>query len=140
MITLTERAAEQFKSYCKSEMVVNELRLVVEGGGCEGLTWKIEQENRYRQSELDKVGWKQAATKHGKWNEDAIPERQHGVKLYVSSRVLDSLKDATIDYVDSKLPIAGDGASGYQLLIEGGKSCGCGFSIGLPESAKSKPL
>jgi len=103
-ITITAKAAEKFKEFMKEEKDSKYLRVYVQGGGCSGLSYGMNFED--------------------KAEEDDIIMEENGIKYIVDSYSIDSLKGANVDYVESLM------GSGFKINNPNvKKSCSCGSSF-----------
>ncbi len=103
-ITVTSKAVEKIKGFMTEEKEAKYLRLYVQGGGCSGLSYGMMFEN-----EAD--------------SDDIVMEKD-GLKYIVDSYSIDSLKGASVDYVESLM------GSGFKIDNPNvTKSCGCGHSF-----------
>ena len=105
MITLTETAAEAVKKILEKEEKSDwGLRVGVSGGGCSGLNYALEVEE--------------------KANESDVQGESHGVKWFVDPKAYLYLNGIEIDYVTSML------GGGFKFSNPNAKkSCGCGTSF-----------
>src|SRR3954467_3555132 len=105
MIQLTENAVKQIKRFREEESQPNGgLRIAVVGGGCSGMSYKLEFQKEAQPS--DKVF------------------EQDGVKIFVDSKSYLFLKGLTLDY--------SGGLNGTGFTFQNpnaSKSCGCGTSF-----------
>ncbi len=105
MITVTAKAAEKIKEFMAEEAEKPQyLRVYVQGGGCSGLSYGM--------------GFEKAA------DEDDMVIEQQGVKILVDDYSKDSLKGASVDYIESLM------GSGFKINNPNvTKSCSCGHSF-----------
>ena len=105
MIHVTEKAAEQIKALMIKEKIEDHgLRVGAVGGGCSGLSYKLNFE-------------KEAA-------EDDKVYEEHGIRLIVDKKSLLVLNGTTLDYTD------GLNGAGFVFTNPNAKSsCGCGNSF-----------
>lgn len=105
MIEITEKAAHEIKSLMEKEGLQDHgLRVAVAGGGCSGLSYKL----NFEKAPVDG---------------DRIFEL-HGVKVYVDTKSLLFLNGTTLDYTD------GLNGTGFVFQNPNAKStCGCGNSF-----------
>lgn len=105
MVTLTEKAANQFKTLIKQEGKENYgLRVGIEGGGCAGLSYKFTFAEK--PEEKDKVF------------------EQDGIKIFVDIKSYLYLNGMEIDYHSDIM------SSGFSFKNPNAKnSCGCGTSF-----------
>lgn len=103
-ITMTAKAAEKINEFMQQEKDAVYLRLYVQGGGCSGLSYGMNFEN--------------------KSEEDDIIMEENGIKFIVDSYSIDSLKGASVDYIESLM------GSGFKINNPNvTKSCSCGHSF-----------
>lgn len=105
MIQLTENAVKQIKRFREDEnMPEGGLRIAVVGGGCSGLSYKLEFQKE--PSEKDKVF------------------EQSGVKIFIDPKSFLYVKGLTLDYS------GGLNGTGFTFSNpNASKSCGCGTSF-----------
>jgi len=105
MIQLTENAVKQIKRFREDEnMPEGGLRIAVVGGGCSGLSYKLEFQKE--PSEKDKVF------------------EQAGVKIFIDPKSFLYVKGLTLDYS------GGLNGTGFTFSNpNASKSCGCGTSF-----------
>jgi iron-sulfur cluster assembly protein len=105
MIQITEKAASEIKSLMEKEGLQDHgLRVAVAGGGCSGLSYKLNFEKEPAAG--DKVA------------------EVHGVRVYVDTKSLVFLNGTTLDYTD------GLNGAGFVFQNPNAKStCGCGNSF-----------
>lgn len=105
MIQLTENAVKQIKRFREDEnMPDGGLRIAVVGGGCSGLSYKLEFQKE--PSEKDKVF------------------EQAGVKIFIDPKSFLYVKGLTLDYS------GGLNGTGFTFSNpNASKSCGCGTSF-----------
>ena len=105
MITLTENAVKQIKKFREEEnKPEGGLRVAVVGGGCSGLSYKLDFQNEPLPT--DKVF------------------EQDGVKIFVDPKSFLYLKGLTLDYS------GGLNGTGFTFRNpNASKSCGCGTSF-----------
>ena len=105
MIQLTENAVKQIKRFREDEsMPEGGLRIAVVGGGCSGLSYKLEFQKE------------PAAT-------DKVFEQQ-GVKIFIDPKSFLYIKGLTLDYS------GGLNGTGFTFSNpNASKSCGCGTSF-----------
>jgi iron-sulfur cluster assembly protein len=102
VITVTEKAVKQLKIAMKSAGDENQiLRMSVEGGGCSGMTYKMDFDNQ--QQEFDKVF------------------ESNGLKIVCDLKSWLYLKDIEVDYSNDLLN------GGFQIKNPNAdRTCGCG--------------
>ena len=105
VITVTEKAVKQLKTAMKSAGDENQLlRMSVEGGGCSGMTYKMDFDNQER--EFDKVF------------------ESNGLKIICDLKSWLYLKDIEVDYSNDLLN------GGFQIKNPNAdRTCGCGTSF-----------
>ena len=105
VITVTEKAVKQLKIAMKSGGDKNQiLRMSVEGGGCSGMTYKMDFDNQ--QQEFDKVF------------------ESNGLKIVCDLKSWLYLKDIEVDYSNDLLN------GGFQIKNPNAdRTCGCGTSF-----------
>ena len=105
VITVTEKAVKQLKIAMKSAGDENQiLRMSVEGGGCSGMTYKMDFDNQER--EFDKVF------------------ESNGLKIICDLKSWLYLKDIEVDYSNDLLN------GGFQIKNPNAdRTCGCGTSF-----------
>ena len=105
LITVTPKAAEKIKEFMAEEAEKPEyLRVYVQGGGCSGLSYGMGFEKQP--------------------DEDDIIVEQQGVKLLIDSYSKDTLKGASVDYIESLM------GSGFKINNPNvTKTCSCGHSF-----------
>ena len=105
MVHVTEKAAEAIKSIMQKEGLADHgLRLAVAGGGCSGMSYKLNFEKEA--GEGDKV------------------YEEHGIRLIVDAKSTIFLNGTTLDFTD------GLQGSGFTFVNPNAKSsCGCGQSF-----------
>jgi iron-sulfur cluster assembly protein len=105
MVSVTEKAAEQIKALMiKEKLEGHGLRVAAIGGGCSGLSYKLNFEKEA--AEGDKV------------------HEEHGVRLFVDKKSLVVLNGTILDYTD------GLNGAGFVFTNPNAKSsCGCGNSF-----------
>lgn len=105
VITVTEKAVKQLKTAMKSAGDENQiLRMSVEGGGCSGMTYKMDFDNQQR--EFDKVF------------------ESNGLKIVCDLKSWLYLKDIEVDYSNDLLN------GGFQIKNPNAdRTCGCGTSF-----------
>ena len=105
VITVTEKAVKQLKIAMKSAGDENQiLRMTVEGGGCSGMTYKMDFDNQ--QQEFDKVF------------------ESNGLKIVCDLKSWLYLKDIEVDYSNDLLN------GGFQIKNPNAdRTCGCGTSF-----------
>lgn len=105
VITVTEKAVKQLKTAMKSTGDENQiLRMSVEGGGCSGMTYKMDFDNQ--QQEFDKVF------------------ESNGLKIVCDLKSWLYLKDIEVDYSNDLLN------GGFQIKNPNAdRTCGCGTSF-----------
>ena len=105
VITVTEKAVKQLKTAMKSAGDENQiLRMSVEGGGCSGMTYKMDFDNQER--EFDKVF------------------ESNGLKIISDLKSWLYLKDIEVDYSNDLLN------GGFQIKNPNAdRTCGCGTSF-----------
>ncbi len=105
MVHVTEKAAEQIKAIMQKEGLEDHgLRVAVVGGGCSGLSYKMNFEKAA--AEGDKV------------------YEEHGVRIFLDGKSLIVLNGTTLDYTD------GLTGTGFVFSNPNAKSsCGCGSSF-----------
>ena len=105
VITVTEKAVKQLKTAMKSAGDENQiLRMSVEGGGCSGMTYKMDFDNQQR--EFDKVF------------------ESNGFKIVCDLKSWLYLKDIEVDYSNDLLN------GGFQIKNPNAdRTCGCGTSF-----------
>jgi len=105
VITVTEKAVKQLKTAMKSAGDENQLlRMSVEGGGCSGMTYKMDFDNQER--EFDKVF------------------ESNGLKIVCDLKSWLYLKDIEVDYSNDLLN------GGFQIKNPNAdRTCGCGTSF-----------
>ncbi len=105
VITVTEKAVKQLKTAMKSAGDENQiLRMSVEGGGCSGMTYKMDFDNQ--QQEFDKVF------------------ESNGLKIVCDLKSWLYLKDIEVDYSNDLLN------GGFQIKNPNAdRTCGCGTSF-----------
>ncbi len=105
LVTITEKAAVKIQEFMKEEQESPEfLRIYVQGGGCSGLSYGM--------------GFEKAA------EEDDLVLEENGVKVLVDSYSKDSLKGASVDYIESLM------GSGFKINNPNvTKTCSCGSSF-----------
>ncbi|SVA79160.1 uncharacterized protein METZ01_LOCUS132014 [marine metagenome] len=104
-ITVTGKAVQQLKTAMKAAGDENQiLRMSVEGGGCSGMTYKMDFDDQ--QSEFDKVF------------------ESNGLKIVCDLKSWLYLKDIEVDYSDDLLN------GGFQIKNPNAdRTCGCGTSF-----------
>ena len=104
-ITVTGKAVQQLKTAMKAAGDENQiLRMSVEGGGCSGMTYKMEFDDQ--QSEFDKEF------------------ESYGLKIVCDLKSWLYLKDIEVDYSDDLLN------GGFQIKNPNAdRTCGCGTSF-----------
>ncbi len=105
VITVTEKAVKQLKTAMKSAGDENQiLRMSVEGGGCSGMTYKMDFDKQ--QQEFDKVF------------------ESNGLKIVCDLKSWLYLKDIEVDYSNDLLN------GGFQIKNPNAdRTCGCGTSF-----------
>ena len=105
VITVTEKAVKQLKIAMKSGGDENQiLRMSVEGGGCSGMTYKMDFDTQ--QQEFDKVF------------------ESNGLKIVCDLKSWLYLKDIEVDYSNDLLN------GGFQIKNPNAdRTCGCGTSF-----------
>ena len=105
VITVTEKAVKQLKIAMKSAGDENQLlRMSVEGGGCSGMTYKMDFDNQ--QQEFDKVF------------------ESNGLIIVCDLKSWLYLKDIEVDYSNDLLN------GGFQIKNHNAdRTCGCGTSF-----------
>jgi iron-sulfur cluster assembly accessory protein len=105
MVHVTEKAAEQIRSIMQKEGLQDHgLRVAVVGGGCSGMSYKLNFEKSAEQG--DKV------------------YEEHGVKIFLDAKSVLFLNGTTLDFTD------GLNGSGFVFNNPNAKSsCGCGSSF-----------
>lgn len=105
VITVTEKAVKQLKIAMKSGGDKNQiLRMSVEGGGCSGMTYKMDFDTQ--QQEFDKVF------------------ESNGLKIVCDLKSWLYLKDIEVDYSNDLLN------GGFQIKNPNAdRTCGCGTSF-----------
>ncbi|MCS5639384.1 MAG: iron-sulfur cluster assembly accessory protein [Candidatus Marinimicrobia bacterium] len=105
VITVTKKAVKQLKIAMKSAGDENQiLRMSVEGGGCSGMTYKMDFDNQ--QQEFDKVF------------------ESNGLKIVCDLKSWLYLKDIEVDYSNDLLN------GGFQIKNPNAdRTCGCGTSF-----------
>jgi|TARA_B100000678_G_scaffold141567_1_gene117998 iron-sulfur cluster assembly protein len=105
VITVTEKAVKQLKTAMKSAGDENQiLRMSVEGGGCSGMTYKMDFDTQ--QQEFDKVF------------------ESNGLKIVCDLKSWLYLKDIEVDYSNDLLN------GGFQIKNPNAdRTCGCGTSF-----------
>ena len=105
VITETEKAVKQLKTAMKSAGDENQiLRMSVEGGGCSGMTYKMDFDTQ--QQEFDKV------------------LESNGLKIVCDLKSWLYLKDIEVDYSNDLLN------GGFQIKNPNAdRTCGCGTSF-----------
>ena len=105
VITVTEKAVKQLKIAMKSDGDENQiLRMSVEGGGCSGMTYKMDFDKQ--QQEFDKVF------------------ESNGLKIVCDLKSWLYLKDIEVDYSNDLLN------GGFQIKNPNAdRTCGCGTSF-----------
>ena len=105
VITVTEKAVKQLKIAMKSAGDENQiLRMSVEGGGCSGMTYKMDFDTQ--QQEFDKVF------------------ESNGLKIVCDLKSWLYLKDIEVDYSNDLLN------GGFQIKNPNAdRTCGCGTSF-----------
>jgi len=105
VITVTEKAVKQLKIAMKSAGDKNQiLRMSVEGGGCSGMTYKMDFDTQ--QQEFDKVF------------------ESNGLKIVCDLKSWLYLKDIEVDYSNDLLN------GGFQIKNPNAdRTCGCGTSF-----------
>jgi iron-sulfur cluster assembly protein len=105
MVHVTEKAAEQIRSIMQKEGLEGHgLRVAVVGGGCSGMSYKLNFEKAAEQG--DKV------------------YEEHGVKIFLDSKSVLFLNGTTLDFTD------GLNGTGFVFNNPNAKSsCGCGSSF-----------
>ena len=105
VITVSEKAVKQLKTAMKSAGDENQiLRMSVEGGGCSGMTYKMDFDNQQR--EFDKVF------------------ESNGLKIVCDLKSWLYLKDIEVDYSNDLLN------GGFQIKNPNAdRTCGCGTSF-----------
>jgi|TARA_Y100001947_G_scaffold68762_1_gene57926 iron-sulfur cluster assembly protein len=105
VITVTEKAVKQLKTAMKSTGDENQiLRMSVEGGGCSGMTYKMDFDTQ--QQEFDKVF------------------ESNGLKIVCDLKSWLYLKDIEVDYSNDLLN------GGFQIKNPNAdRTCGCGTSF-----------
>ena len=104
-ITVSENAVKRLKAVMKSDEKENHfLRMSVEGGGCSGMTYKMDFENK--QKKFDKIF------------------ESNGLKVICDLKSWLYLKNVEIDYSDDLL------IGGFQIKNPNAeRTCGCGTSF-----------
>ena len=104
-ITATQAAVKRLKSVMSSDGKSDHfLRMSVEGGGCSGMTYKMDFENK--KGEFDKIF------------------ESHGLTIVCDLKSWLYLKDVEIDYSDDLLN------GGFQIKNPNAeRTCGCGTSF-----------
>lgn len=109
MITLTEKAAQAAKKFIEARNLSLEnciLRLGVKGGGCSGLTYTLNIEDKDQVTEND------------------IIEESNGIKVVIDNKSILYLEGITLDFED------GLSGSGFKFINPNStKTCGCGSSF-----------
>lgn len=104
IVTLTPAAAKEFKDACDAEKKAYELRLGVRGGGCAGMEYFLDFNEKT--NEYDNVF------------------EQYGIKIYIDPLSTNHLEGSTLDYVNGLLE------SGFKFNNpHATRSCGCGSSF-----------
>jgi iron-sulfur cluster assembly protein len=104
MISLSEQASNKIKQMAKDSSCPSDLRIMIVGGGCSGLTYDMA-----------------FADEH---SADDMTYESFGVKLLVDPMSLSYLEDTTIDYIETF------SFSGFHFANPNAKkSCGCGSSF-----------
>ena len=105
MITVTEKAIAKIRDMMrKQQMESGGLRVGVIGGGCSGMSYKLDFETQIRP-------------------QDQVLERE-GVKVFVDSKSLQFLEGTTLDF--------SDGLNGHGFVFinpKATRTCGCGSSF-----------
>ena len=105
MVHVTEKAAEQIKTIMQKEGLQDHgLRVAVVGGGCSGMSYKLNFDKSAEQG--DKV------------------YEEHGVRIFLDAKSVLFLNGTTLDFTD------GLSGSGFVFNNPNAKSsCGCGSSF-----------
>jgi iron-sulfur cluster assembly protein len=104
MINLSEPASDKIKQMAKNKNCPSDIRIMVVGGGCSGLTYDMNFEPES--------------------SEDDESYESHGVTLLVDPMSLSYLDDTHIDYIETFA------FSGFHFDNPNAKkSCGCGSSF-----------
>ena len=105
MITLTEKAIVKIKEMMRKQQVESGgLRVGVIGGGCSGMSYKLDFETQLRP-------------------QDQVLERE-GVKVFVDPKSLQFLEGTTLDFSD------GLNGRGFVFINpQATRTCGCGSSF-----------
>ena len=105
MITVTEKAIVKIKEMMRKQQVESGgLRVGVIGGGCSGLSYKLDFETQIRP--------------HGQGLE------REGVKLFIDPESLNFLQETTLDFSD------GLNGRGFVFINpKATRTCGCGSSF-----------
>ncbi len=105
MVHVTEKAAEQIKTIMQKEGLQDHgLRVAVVGGGCSGMSYKLNFDKSAEQG--DKV------------------YEEHGVRIFLDAKSVLFLNGTTLDFTD------GLNGSGFVFNNPNAKSsCGCGSSF-----------
>ena len=105
MITVTEKAIDKIKEMMRKQQVeAGGLRVGVIGGGCSGMSYKLDFETQVRP-------------------QDEVLEKD-GVKVFVDFKSLQYLEDTTLDF--------SDGLNGRGFIFinpKATRTCGCGSSF-----------
>ena len=114
VITVTGKAVKQLKTAMKSAGDENQiLRMSVEGGGCSGMTYKMDFDTQ--QQEFDKVF------------------ESNGLKIVCDLKSWLYLKDIEVDYSNDLLN------GGFQIKNPNAdRTCGCGTSFSAWKSSRNK--
>ena len=104
MVSLSEPASAKIKQMAKDSNCPSDLRIMIVGGGCSGLTYDL------------------AFADEG--SDDDMTYESFGVKLLVDPMSLSYLEDTIIDYIETF------SFSGFHFDNPNAKkSCGCGSSF-----------
>ena len=105
MITVTEKAIVQIREMLRKQQVESGgLRVGVIGGGCSGMSYKLDFETQIRPH-------------------DQLLEME-GVKLFIDPKSLDFLQETTLDFSD------GLNGRGFVFINpQATRTCGCGSSF-----------
>ena len=104
MIGLSEQASDKIKQMATDNECPSDLRIMIVGGGCSGLTYDLSFEEE--------------------GSDDDMTYESFGVKLLVDPMSLSYLDDTNIDYIETFA------YSGFHFDNPNAKkSCGCGSSF-----------
>ena len=109
-ISISERAAKRIIQICEEQDISAEapLRVAVVSGGCSGLTYNLEFDNKQAQSESDKIF------------------EDHGIRVIIDMRSFLYLAGTNLDYSDG---LTGQGFHFNNPNAVRNCSCGESFSL-----------